>query len=653
MNNIPLYFNYNVNDIIQIEKDIIEINNQWLESIKEVKNPYDFLNSYIYLHSKFDYIYNAIIFLKDVSPQKEIREASIQFHLNLNYYFLNFFKSNKNYQLFLILKKIKKNDKNNIQKLIRNIFKSFEDNGVHLNKKDKKEYIKIDKKLIFNENLFSDNINNDIQNIKYFKNELQDIKESNLRNHKINGYYIFNTTYPDEKLIMKNCSIDKSREKMYIHFHSVAKENLTILKNIIQLRYQKSKIFGFKNSMDYYLSYNRLATKNKINSLLNRFIPILKKKCINDYSKLLFVSNKKELYDYDLSYYSNLYKKKYLNYDDNKIKFYFTSSYTIPKILKIYGDLFKIKITKIQRVHHDKIWHESVNLYEVKDKLKKNILGYFYVDLYPREGKFTHAGTFSIQNSYRDINNRRIIPVTAIICNFTPIQKNHKFSFLTFNEVVTFCHELGHAFHNILSNVKYESLSGISMEDDFAEMPSQFFENWCYEKDFLKKISKHYKTGRKMNNSLINIIIKNKHFLNSIDYLTQILYIKYDLGIHSKNKITKEFLYKKWFNLCKELLPFKITKNTYPMCRFGHLIDYASGYYGYLWSLIYSYDAFDIFKKRGILNSTLGYRFRKEILEKGGTIKGTIMLKNFLRRKLSTKFFFSIFNQDINDIYLK
>jgi len=433
---------------------------------------------------------------------------------------------------------------------------------------------------------------------------------------------------------------------MHNTFNSVAVNNLYILKKIINLRYNISNIFGYKNTVYRILSYNRIATLNKINNLLNKLLPILKKKALIEYNNLLEISNKSYLHDYDISYYSNIYKKKFLNIDDKIIKEYFPSNYTISKIINIYSNIFGINI-KLIKGNKEQYWHEDIDLYIVNDnnndKKSNKVLGYFYLDLYPRNGKFTHAATFDIQSTYTDINNNRILPITAIVCNFTPVDKKNNVSLFTFNEVVTFCHEFGHALHNILSNVKYESLSGISMESDFGEAPSQFFENWCYQYDFLKKISKHYITNESLPDNIINNIKKNRNYNIGLHYLTQILYIKYDLTIHQQKNVNKKYLHDIWFKISNDLLPFKISKNTYPMCRFDHLIGYESGYYGYLWSIIYSYDAFSLFEKNGIFNKSLGMRFRKEILEKGGTINSIKMLKNFLGRNPSNKSFFDIF----------
>lgn len=638
--NIPLKFNYKIDDLQNIKNNIINTHKEWMKNIKNNQNitPTEFLNSYLYNSSKFDYISGILNFLTHVSPDKNIREFTT---ISLQKYFLDFFKSTDNYNLFLILKKIKvdKNDENNTKKLIKNILKSFEDCGVNLSPTKRQKFIIIDKKLLNYKNKFSRNIANDIKKIKYTKKELENIDDTVLLDHKKGNNYIFDTTYPDQTIILKDCSVSESRKKMFDTFNNVAKKNISILKNIIDLRDKRSTLLGFNNSVEYYLKNNRIATLNKINSLLNRFTPILKKKLNQEYNNLLQISQLSSLNNYDISYYSNIYKKKYLNLDEKIIKEYFPSNYTIPKIIEIYADIFNIKI-KLLKESSDKYWHKDTELYIVNDdrpNKKNDILGYFYLDLYPREGKYTHAATFDIQTTYRDINNKRILPVTAIVCNFSVN------SLFTFNEVVTFCHEFGHALHNILSDVKYESLAGISMEEDFGEMPSQFFENWCYNEEFLKLISCHYQTKKKLPNDIILTIQKNKNYNNGIHYLTQLLYIKYDLTIHQKKNITEKYLHDIWFKILESLLPFKFNKNIYPMCRFDHIIGYASGYYGYLWSIIYSYDAFSLFEEKGVFNRELGLKFRETILAKGGTVKGVKMLENFLGRKTNNKAFYKNF----------
>ena len=208
---------------------------------------------------------------------------------------------------------------------------------------------------------------------------------------------------------------------------------------------------------------------------------------------------------------------------------------------------------------------------------------------------------------------------------------------------------MGHALHNLFSKVKYASLSGTKTELDFVETISQFFENWCWEKDFLKYVSRNIKTKKPLSNELINKIISTKKYNNGIHYLTQILYIKYDLAVHKKENYTEKELHDIWFNISNDLMPFFGPKNNdiiktynehiFPMCSFGHLVGYDVGYYSYLWSIIYSYDIFSKFQNNGLFSSKVGMCLRRKIMEKGASKDGVKLLTDFLQRKPSYKYF--------------
>lgn len=635
MNELKLKFNYTVNEIQSIKKNIISDYELFLKNT--YSSPNDFLNKYLELTS-FTYIINSIQLLSYVSDKKYIREESDKFKLDLVNYFQTFYSSVYNYELFLkYLSKIK-GEKN----LIKKILKSFINNGVKLNNNSRIVFIKKSEELSALENTFSKNIANSVQKIKFNNSELEGINESIIKNH----HNIFDTSYPDKNIILKDCSIEETRKKMYITFESVATQNLNILKKILFLRKDISRLFGFKSSVNYFMSEDRLATPKKVEQLVNKLLKIIIPKAQKEYNSLLIFSGKKELKEYDISYYSNLYKKKYFDINDNEIKEYFPSNYSIPKILDIFSFLFSIKIKFIKRISKDKeekYWHKDVQLYKVTDKKTQKIMGYIYFDLYPRDNKYTHAMTYEIQNSFISLEHRsRVIPVAVIVCNFTPFENGNNYSLLTFNEIVTFCHEFGHALHCILSNTKYEILSGLKTNIDFVELPSQFLENWCWNPLFLKKISKNIKTQKSISLKIINSLIKNRYYNIGLIYLNQVLLIKYDLSIHKKNNITNEYLKDEWFKIANSIYPYKIDSNIFPMCRFDHLIGYNCGYYSYLWSNIYAYNCYNLFKKNGF-DRKIGMRYRKHILEKGAEIKGSKLVELFTDEKINNKYFFDIF----------
>jgi Zn-dependent oligopeptidase len=236
-------FNYTVSEINNISDKIINNHKKWFENIKNKKDicPSDFLDSYLYDSlNNFDYIYNTIIFLRYVSEKKDIRNASSDFDLKIKKYFSDFYSSTENYKIFTILEnldidKYDKNNSNNTKKLIKNILKNFEEHGCNLKASSKKIFSKLQNKLITLENRFSNNISNDVRELKFSRHELDGIDASTLNLHYNKGKnkYIFNTTYPDQSVILKDCSVEKSRMLMYNTFNSIAPQNLQILEKIL------------------------------------------------------------------------------------------------------------------------------------------------------------------------------------------------------------------------------------------------------------------------------------------------------------------------------------------------------------------------------------------------------------------------------------
>jgi thimet oligopeptidase len=694
-------FNYSIDEINKIKKDIINTNEDFVNNMNTY-NPNKLLDIYLYSLSKYDYIYETIIFLQSVSTDSNIRNASIKFQEDLINYFVKFFKDENNYKILLKLKNIK-NKSSVLTKVIKDIFKSFENNGINLdlNKRNKLELLK--KELNKYDTQFVQNIYNDKKKLIIPKEsahiDLDGINNDFLNSHynKSSKKYIFGTTNPEKEEIMKYCNSSYTRKIYSKIINNIGyKKNISVLQKILELRYKISNILGYKNNIEYKLSYERIAKENQIYSLLNKLIPKLKKAGYHEYNTILnyFVDNintfddkiknnvlnnivnhnnlnkgikklNNKINKYDFSYFSNIYREKYYGLDSNIIKKYFPLNYTINRVFKMYEKIFSIKFERVKNVKKSQIWYKDVILYCVIDKAtnkatnkannklknkknKKNIknkskiLGYLYLDLFPRANKYNHAATFDLQPSYINKYNKRILPITAVVCNFDR-------KFFTHDSLTTFCHEMGHALHNIFSKVKYASLSGTKTELDFVETISQFFENWCWEKDFLKYVSRNNKTKKPLSNELIDKIISTKKYNNGIHYLTQILYIKYDMIVHKKEHYSIKELHDMWFNISDELMPFfgpehnniikSYNNEIFPMCSFGHLVGYGVGYYSYLWSIIYSYDIFSKFQKYGLFSNKVGMDLRRKIMEKGSTKNGVKLLTDFLQRKPSYKYF--------------
>jgi thimet oligopeptidase len=280
-------------------------------------------------------------------------------------------------------------------------------------------------------------------------------------------------------------------------------------------------------------------------------------------------------------------------------------------------------------------------MYQISDA-DGTLAGYFSMDLFPREGKFGHAAMFDVVISHEhDYKTEEYVaPYSSMVCNFpTPTKKVP--SLLSIGEVETLFHEFGHLLHMTLTRARLESQAGANVAWDFVETPSQIMENWVWNKEVMSKLSKHYETGKQMDEAMVDRIIKGKTFQNAYFYTRQLIQGKLDLDLHTgKVKDVCEAyrkMNKKYFNLD---LPQKET--LFP-AGFGHLVGYDAGYYSYLWALVYACDAFESFKTKGnknvMTNTEVGMKWRREVLEKGSSEDEMKLVKNFLGRAPNQKAF--------------
>ena len=295
-------------------------------------------------------------------------------------------------------------------------------------------------------------------------------------------------------------------------------------------------------------------------------------------------------------------------------------------MLKLFGGVFGITFEPA----NIPVWHEDVKAFLIKDKQSADPIAYFYMDLYPREGKYKHAACFGLVEGEEKEDGSYQMPFVAIVANLNKPSKDTP-SLLKHGEVETLFHEFGHVLHNALTKSKYKAFSGTSVSWDFVEAPSQMLERWVWNPTVLKQISKHYKTGEPLPDELIKRMLDAKNFGAGGTYLRQNFFAQYDMTLHTASKTPDTT--KLYFDLTKKIRALPLTKNTYPQASFGHIMGgYDAGYYGYLWSEVIAEDFFSQFEKNGIFNPQIGLKFRREILEKGGSEDEEKLVENFLGR---------------------
>jgi len=297
-------------------------------------------------------------------------------------------------------------------------------------------------------------------------------------------------------------------------------------------------------------------------------------------------------------------------------------------LMDIYQRLLGLVFT---RMENPEVWHDDVEMYKVDDKDSGETIGYFFLDLYPRDGKYGHACMIDAQQNCLDSAGKRQLGVVVMLCNFSKPTAD-KPSLLDHNEVTTYFHEFGHVMHGICSRANTSKFSGTQVERDFVEAPSQMLENWCWKEESLRLMSKHYKDGSALPADMLEKLVASKNANAGALNLRQIYLASFDQELHTSDKAVNT--YDVGARLYKEILGFETIPDTSFAARFGHLVGYDAQYYGYMWSEVYSEDMFGSrFNKEGVLNPATGRDYRNLILARGGSKDAMDLLKDFLGRE--------------------
>lgn len=414
-------------------------------------------------------------------------------------------------------------------------------------------------------------------------------------------------------------------------------ENCAILKELVSLRAQKSSLLGFHTHADYVLEMNMARTSQTVATFLDELAQKLKPLGEQERAVILELKEAEcakrglpfdgRIHAWDMRYYMNQVEETRYRVDQNLLKEYFPMQVVTRGLLAIYQELLGLTFTLEEGAA---AWHEDVRLYSVRDAASGEEIGKFYLDLYPREGKYGHAACFGLQPGCLRQDGRRQLAIAAMVANFTKPTPDTP-SLLQHDEVETYFHEFGHVMHQLCSQAEFAMFSGTHVERDFVEAPSQMLENWVWEKEPLMRMSQHYRTGSEAPQDLLEKLIKSRQANAGLFNLRQIVLAKVDQVLHTQTDADPA---EEYARLCQEILGVPATPGTNMPATFGHLAGgYDAQYYGYLWSEVYSMDMFHTrFKQEGVLSPKVGMDYRTSILKPGGSEDASTMLKQFLGR---------------------
>ncbi len=416
-------------------------------------------------------------------------------------------------------------------------------------------------------------------------------------------------------------------------------QNVERLQQAVAIRYKLAHLLGYPSWAAYQLDAKMAKTPQRVEDLLNTISVKLLPKADSEVAALSAFKNAQgspgPIERWDYLYYENaLIKAKYA-VDDQIVRQYFPVDHVIASVLGIYQKLLGVTFAQITPAD---AWAPDVTEYSITDTASGKPIGWFYLDLYPRPGKYNHFANFPIRPGRLLPDGSFQKPVSAIVGNW-PVAAPGKPALLSHGDVIVFFHEFGHLMHSTLSTAPYETLYGTAVRPDFVEAPSQMLENFMWQPSILKEVSSNVTTGQPLPDDLINKMIALKHVADGYTWSTQAFLAQYDMTIHSSSPDIN--VNSTWFSLEKKMTPFPGMSGTLPEAGFEHIMGgYDAGYYGYLWSRVYAQDIFTRFQNEGLENPAVGAAYRKDILEPGATVEPDVLVQNFLGRPMNPDAFY-------------
>lgn len=529
------------------------------------------------------------------------------------------------------------------QTLLDKKYKSFSRNGANLPEEKKQKLRTIDKELSQLTLKFGENVLAETHNFEMLitnEDELSGLPEGVLEaakqlaeNKNKEGWmftldypsYIPFMTYADNRALRKKLAIAAGKKA----FKGDALDNQNNVLQIAKLRFERAQLLGYQTHAHFVLEERMAKTPAKVEKFLEELAVKAKPAALREFKELqefaIELDGTVDLQKWDSAYYAEKLKQKRFDLDDEQLKPYFKLENVINGAFKVAQKLFGLQFEEIDTI--DK-YHNEVLTYKVTNT-EGQLISIFYADFFPRAGKRNGAWMTVYKPQFvKEHTNER--PHISIVCNFTKPTKT-KPSLLTFNEVTTLFHEFGHALHGMLANTTYPSLSGTSVFWDFVELPSQVFENWCYEKDALELFATHYQTGELIPMDLVQKIKDSSAFHEGMQTLRQISFGLLDMSWHGidPTKITDVKTHE--LEAFEGTKLFPDVKENCMSTSFSHIFQggYSSGYYSYKWAEVLDADAFELFKEKGIFDHEVATKFKDHVLSQGGIEDPMVLYKRF------------------------
>ncbi|HEY8157942.1 MAG TPA: oligopeptidase A [Methylobacter sp.] len=539
------------------------------------------------------------------------------------------------------------------QKIIRNALRDFKLSGIDLDAEKKQRYKDISQELSSLASSYEENLldaTNAWNKIIRDEEDLAGLPDSALaqakqtaESHNEHGWMI-TLQFPSYISVMTYADNRELRREHYEAFstrasdqgpHAGQWDNSENMEKILALRHEKARLLGFNNYAELSLATKMAEKPDDVTDFLEDLADRSWRHARKDLAELRDFARQhygiKDLQAWDMAYYSEKMRQHFYQLSQEEVKTYFPITRVLPGLFAIVEKLYGLQISELTGFDS---WHPDVRFFEIHDK-HGQLRGQFYLDLYARAKK--RGGAWMDDCVSRKKFDETIqTPVAYLTCNFTPPAGDTP-ALLTHDEVTTLFHEFGHGLHHMLTQVDHLGVSGINgVEWDAVELPSQFMENWCWEKEALALMSGHYQTGEKLPDALFDKMIAAKNFQAGMIMVRQLEFSLFDFRIHRDyDPVKGGRIYETLEQVREQVAVVRPPKFNRFAHSFSHIFagGYAAGYYSYKWAEVLSSDAFSLFEEKGIFDQETGHAFLTNILEKGGSQDAMELFIKFRGRK--------------------
>lgn len=525
------------------------------------------------------------------------------------------------------------------QQALRNGIRDFELGGVSLDQKDKQRFGEIAQALSRLTTEFSDNV---LDATDAWEKQIDDVAllaglpesavaaAAQRATEKGLQGWLLNLEFPVYHAVMTFADNSLLREELYTVFstrasdqgpHAGTYDNSHRIDEILSLRAEQASLLGFASYAELSVIQKMVDTPQQVvdflTDLAQRAVPAAQQEFVELQAFAQEQLHMKSLQAWDVSYVANKLKKQRFAISDEDLKPYFPADRAVPGMFAVVGKLFGLDIKRVSDVD---IYHPDVQYYAITDQ-QGQLRGEFYLDTYARENK--RGGAWMDVCATRQRTGQQLqLPIAYLTCNLTPPVGDDP-ALLTHTEVTTLFHEFGHGLHHMLTRIDTADVSGINgVEWDAVELPSQFLENWCWERESLDMLSGHYQSGEKLPDELLTRLREARNFHSATQLVRQMEFSLFDMTIHLESTATQSADVQQTLNRIRE----RVSVVPVPSWNrfqhsFSHIFSggYSAGYFSYKWAEVLSADAFSRFEEEGIFNPDTARDFLHQVLEQGGS----------------------------------